>query len=63
MKYLVLSTILASVFFGAAPLSAEDFSLLSHPKFNGEVRARYENVDDQSNTKSQANAYTVRATL
>ncbi|MFZ2967651.1 MAG: hypothetical protein WA080_01195, partial [Sulfuricurvum sp.] len=44
-------------------LSAEDFSLLSHPKFNGEVRARYENVDDQSNTKSQANAYTVRATL
>ncbi len=44
-------------------LSAEDFSLLSHPTFNGEVRARYENVDDQSNTKSQANAYTVRATL
>jgi hypothetical protein len=44
-------------------LSAEDFSLLSHPKFTGEVRARYENVDDQSNTKSQANAYTVRATL
>ena len=44
-------------------LNAEDFSLLSHPTFNGEVRARYENVDDQSNTKSQANAYTVRATL
>lgn len=44
-------------------LSAEDFSLLSHPTFHGEVRARYENVDDQSNTKSQANAYTVRATL
>ena len=64
MKRLVLSAILAPVLFGVAPLSADDgFSLFSNTKYNGEVRARYENVDDENNAVQQANAYTVRAML
>ena len=53
---------LASTFF--TTLSAtDDFTLFSNTKFNGEVRARYENVNDEYNAVQQANAYTVRATL
>jgi hypothetical protein len=44
-------------------LSADGFNLFSDAKFNGEIRPRYESVDDQSNTKDKANAFTVRATL
>jgi len=44
-------------------LSAEGFTLFSDAKFNGEIRPRYENVDDESNTKDKANAFTVRATI
>ncbi|MDD3597396.1 MAG: hypothetical protein PHE23_13315, partial [Sulfuricurvum sp.] len=44
-------------------LSADGFTLFSDAKFNGEIRPRYESVDDQSNTKDKANAFTVRATL
>jgi hypothetical protein len=44
-------------------LGAEGFTLFSDAKFNGEIRPRYESVDDQSNTKDKANAFTVRATL
>jgi len=66
MKKITLSAVavlsLASTFTGT--LSADDsFTLFSHAKFNGEVRARYENVDDKSNTKDAADAFTVRATL
>ncbi|HQS66493.1 MAG TPA: hypothetical protein PLM93_04810 [Sulfuricurvum sp.] len=65
MKKITLSAVavlsLASGF--TSTLSADEFTLFSNPKFNGEVKARYENVDDQSNTVQQANAYTVRTTL
>lgn len=44
-------------------LSAEGFTLFSNAKFNGEILPRYESVDDESNTKDNANAFTVRATL
>ncbi len=64
MKRLVLSAILAPVLFGVAPLSADDgFSLFNNLKANGEVRARYENVDVQDQTIKDANAMTVRATI
>jgi len=61
MKKVTLSAIAVMAIAGS--LSAEGFTLFSNAKFNGEVRARYENVDDKSNSKDQANAYTVRATL
>lgn len=44
-------------------LSADDFTLFSNAKFNGEIRPRYENVEVQDSTKKDANAMTVRATL
>ncbi|MDD4950324.1 alginate export family protein [Sulfuricurvum sp.] len=44
-------------------LSADGFNLFSDAKFNGEIRPRYESVDDQSNTKDKANAFTVRTTI
>lgn len=66
MKKITLSAVailsMASTF--TSTLSADDsFTLFSNTKFNGEVRARYENVNDESNTAAQANAYTLRATL
>ena len=66
MKKITLSTVailsLASTF--STTLSASnDFTLFSNTKFNGEARARYENVDDENNAVQQANAYTLRATL
>ena len=66
MKKITLSAVavlsLASGF--ANTLSADDgFTLFSNTKWNGEVRARYENVDVEDSTKSEANANTVRATL
>ncbi len=66
MKKITLSAVavlsLASGF--TSTLSADDgFTLFSNTKWNGEVRARYENVDDTSNTAAEADAYTVRATL
>lgn len=66
MKKITLSAVailsLASTF--TATLSAsDDFTLFSNAKVNGEVRPRYEYVDDASNTRDKANAYTVRATL
>lgn len=66
MKKITLSAVavlsLASGF--SSTLSAsDDFSLFSNTKFNGEIKARYENVDDQDNTVQQANAYTVRLML
>lgn len=66
MKKITLSAVavlsLASGFSNTLSAS-DDFTLFSKPKFNGEIKARYENVDDESNTVQQANAYTVRATL
>ncbi|ADR34044.1 hypothetical protein Sulku_1382 [Sulfuricurvum kujiense DSM 16994] len=46
-------------------LSADEgFSLLGNAKFNGEIRPRYETVDDESTASgSAANAMTVRAVL
>lgn len=65
MKKITLSAVavlsLASGF--TSTLSANDFTLFSKPKINGEVKARYESVDDQGNTVQQANAYTVRLML
>jgi len=66
MKKITLSAVavlsLASGF--ESTLSADDgFTLFSNTKWNGEVRARYENVDVEDSGKQEANAYTVRATL
>jgi len=62
MKKTTLSAI--AVLSLASRLSADDaFTLFSNTKFNGEVRARYENVDVQNSTKKDADAFTVRATL
>ena len=66
MKKITLSAVavlsLASGF--ANTLSADDgFTLFSNTKWNGEVRARYENVEVEDSTKHDANAQTVRATL
>lgn len=66
MKKITLSIVAIASIAGtfSTTLSADDgFNLFSNPKFNGEVRARYENVDDQSNTFDKANAFTVRATI
>lgn len=66
MKKITLSAVavLSLVSGFSSTLSAsDDFSLFSNTKFNGEIKARYENVDDQSNAVQQANAYTVRAML
>jgi len=66
MKKITLSAVtvlsLASGFFNTVSAS-DDFTLFSDAKFNGEVRARYENVDLEDSGKMEANAYTVRATL
>lgn len=62
MKRITLSAI--AVLSLATALSAEDtFTLFSDTKFNGEVRARYENVDVENSIKKNADAFTVRATL
>lgn len=66
MKKITLSAaaILSLTSAFSTTLSAnDDFTLFSNTKFNGEVRTRYEYVDDESNTRDKANAYTVRATL
>lgn len=62
MKKIALSTV-AVLSILPSVLSAEGFALFSDAKFNGEIRPRYESVDDESNTKDKANAFTVRATL
>jgi hypothetical protein len=62
MKRITLSTIAVLTLLPNV-LSADGFTLFSDAKFNGEIRPRYESVDDQSNTKDKANAFTVRATL
>lgn len=66
MKKITLSAVailsLASTF--TAVLSAsDDFTLFSDAKFNGEVRARYENVDVDPSALKDADAFTIRATL
>lgn len=66
MKKIILSAIAVLSLTSVAPvaLSADDgFSLFSNTKFNGEVRARYENVEIEDSLKHDANANTVRATL
>jgi hypothetical protein len=66
MKKITLSIVAIASIAGTfvTTLSADDsFNLFSNPKFNGEVRARYENVDDESNILNKANAFTVRATI
>lgn len=62
MKKITLSAVAVLSILPSA-LSAEGFSLFSDAKFNGEIRPRYESVDDKSNAKDQANALTVRAML
>jgi len=67
MKKITLSAI--AILTMASPvtvsLSADEaFSLLGNAKFNGEIRPRYESVDDESTASgSAANAMTVRAVL
>lgn len=66
MKKLTLSAITAISIagsFGSSLNAGDDFTLFSNAKFNGELKARYEYVDDESNTRDKANAYTVRGTL
>lgn len=62
---LFLPSLLAPMLLSAAPSNgSESFILLSNPKFNGEIRPRYESVDDSSTASgSVANAMTVRAVL
>lgn len=66
MKKLTLSTVAILTIagsFGTTLSASDDFTLFSNTKLNGEVKARYEYVDDQGNTVQGANAYTVRAML
>ncbi|MCX6061316.1 MAG: alginate export family protein [Campylobacterales bacterium] len=66
MKKITLSAVAILSMAGtfSSILSADEgFTLFSNTKFNGEVRARYENVDVEDSGKKEANAYTVRATL
>jgi hypothetical protein len=66
MKKITLSAVAVLSLAGgfSSTLSAsDDFTLFSNSKFNGEVKARYENVDDLGNSAQQANAYTVRLML
>ncbi|MCL4432584.1 MAG: alginate export family protein [Epsilonproteobacteria bacterium] len=65
MKQITLSAVTVLSLAGgfSSTLSADDFTLFSNAKFNGEVKARYEGVDDQNNAVQQANAYTVRLML
>lgn len=65
MKQITLSAVAVLSLAGgfSSTLSADDFTLFSNAKFNGEVKARYEGVDDQNNAVQQANAYTVRLML
>jgi len=65
MKKIVLSAA-AVLSLAALPSIAsadEGFSLMKNAKFSGELRPRFESVDDESNTASVASAMTVRATL
>ncbi|MDD5211799.1 MAG: alginate export family protein [Sulfuricurvum sp.] len=65
MKKITLSAVAVLSLAGglSSTLGANDFTLFSDAKVNGEVRARYENVDLEDSGKMEANAYTVRATL
>lgn len=66
MKKITLSAVAVLSMAGSflSTLSAaDDFTLFSNAKLNGEVKARYEGVDDQNNAVQQANAYTVRLML
>jgi hypothetical protein len=66
MKKITLSAVAILSMAGtfSSTLCADDsFTLFSNTKWNGEVRARYENVDDESNKLNEANANTVRVTL
>ena len=64
MKKVVLSTVMASMMFSVAPLSAsEGFALFSDAKFNGHLNPRYESVSIEDSAKKDANALTMRATL
>jgi len=66
MKKITLSIVAIASIAGtfSTTLSADDgFSLFNNLKANGEVRARYENVDVQDQTINDANAMTVRATI
>lgn len=66
MKKITLSAVavlsLASG-FSSTLSAADDFTLFSNTKFNGEVKARYESVDVENDTRMNANAYTVRLML
>ncbi|MFA6630432.1 MAG: alginate export family protein [Sulfuricurvum sp.] len=66
MKYMTLSAVSALALAGGsnAPLQADEgFSLFNDAKFSAQIRPRYENVDDDSNTKKDANAMSVRASI
>lgn len=66
MKKITLSIVAIASIAGtfSTTLSADDgFSLFNNLKANGEVRARYENVDVQDQTINDANAMTVRASI
>ncbi|HQS67657.1 MAG TPA: hypothetical protein PLM93_10790 [Sulfuricurvum sp.] len=65
MKKITLSAVAVLSLAGgfSSALCADDFTLFSKPKFNGEVKARYESVDVESATRANANAYTVRLML
>lgn len=62
---LFLPSLLAPMLLSAAPSNIDQgFSLFSNAKWSGEIRPRYESVDDQSTASgSAADALTVRAML
>lgn len=65
MKKITLSAVAVLTLAGgfSSTLCADDFTLFSKPKFNGEVKARYESVDVENTARMNANAYTVRLML
>ena len=65
MKRVMLSVVAAPLLLGsfAASASADGIDILSNAKVSGEIRPRYENVDDGKAGTTNANAYTARTKL
>lgn len=65
MKKITLSAVAVLSLAGGftSTLSADDFTLFSNTKFNGEIKARHEGVDVEDSTLKDANANTVRLML
>ncbi len=66
MKKLLLSMAAVPLVIGGLSVSAsanDGINILDNMKLKGEIRPRYENVDDGSAATADANAYTVRTKL